>query len=404
LTGSSFRTVEWARDGVILLDQRLLPGRERYRRLRNAESVARAIETMVVRGAPAIGVTAAMGLALGARLLRARDLASFHRGFARLCRRFAATRPTAVNLFWAIERMRRVAESNHAAAGGHARGGRGARGGAAADCPATVPVLIRRLEQEARAMHKEDVETNRRMGAHGAALVPGEATILTHCNAGALATAGYGTALGVVRAAREAGKKVRVLADETRPFLQGARLTAWELQRDRIPVRLITDSMAGHFLKEGSVDLVLVGADRIAANGDVANKIGTYPLAVLARENRVPFYVAAPLSTIDPRAKSGADIPIEQRDPAEVTSLGGRRIAPAGVQAEHPAFDVTPARLVSAIITEAGVARAPYRRALAALLRRGNMRSSGNLSVVRRRRARRAIRGASRRGPATGRR
>jgi methylthioribose-1-phosphate isomerase len=253
-------------------------------------------------------------------------------------------------------------------------------------------------------MHKEDVETNRRMGAHGAPLVPGDATILTHCNAGALATAGYGTALGVVRAAREAGKKVRVLADETRPFLQGARLTAWELKRDRIPVRLITDSMAGHFLKEGSVDLVLVGADRIAANGDVANKIGTYPLAVLARENRVPFYVAAPLSTLDPRAKSGADIPIERRDPAEVTSLGGRRIAPAGVEAENPAFDVTPARLVSAIITEAGVARAPYLRSLAALLRRGNMRSSGSLSVDRRRRAQRAIRRASRRRSATGRR
>jgi methylthioribose-1-phosphate isomerase len=360
----NFHTVKWSRGEVVLLDQRILPGRERYLRCRDAEAVARAIETMAVRGAPAIGVTAALGLALGARRLAkgrasnaGRRAALFRRGFERLCRRFAATRPTAVNLFWAIERMRRAA--GEAARGPARRGGDGLRG------------AVRRLEREALAIQREDVEANRRMGRHGAALVPRRATILTHCNAGALATAGYGTALGVVRAAREAGKRVEVLADETRPFLQGARLTAWELQKDRIPVRLITDNMAGHFLKRGSVDLIVVGADRIASNGDVANKIGTYTVAVLAKENGVPFYVAAPLSTLDPRARSGADIPIEERSAAEVTSLAGRRIAPRGVRAEHPAFDVTPARLVTAIITEAGVARPPYRRSLAALMRKG---------------------------------
>jgi methylthioribose-1-phosphate isomerase len=364
LMSSSFHTVQWSRGAVVLLDQRLLPARERYVRCRDAEAVARAIESMVVRGAPAIGVTAALGLALGARRLAAQrlrptrqrrpaegdDAAAFRRGFERLCRRFAATRPTAVNLFWAIERMRRVAEE-------------ALRDGLAG--------AVRRLEHEALAIQREDVEANRRIGRHGAGLVPRRATILTHCNAGALATAGYGTALGVVRAAREAGKRVEVLADETRPFLQGARLTAWELQKDRIPVRLITDNMAGHFLRRGNVDMIVVGADRIASNGDVANKIGTYSVAVLARENGVPFYVAAPLSTLDPRARSGADIPIEERSPAEVTSLAGRRIAPRGVKAEHPAFDVTPARLVTAIITEAGVARPPYRSSLAALLHKG---------------------------------
>ncbi|MEE9219081.1 MAG: S-methyl-5-thioribose-1-phosphate isomerase [Acidobacteriota bacterium] len=352
MRGSSIRTVEWSRSGVILLDQRLLPGREKYLCCRDAESVARAIEAMVVRGAPAIGVTAAMGLALGAKRLRARDLGSFRRGFERLCRRFGATRPTAVNLFWAIERMRRVAETTDGRVGG----------------------VVRRLESEARRIHDEDVQANRKLGSNGARLVPSSATILTHCNAGALATAGYGTALGVVRAAREAGKRVAVLADETRPLLQGARLTAWELKRDRIPVRVITDNMAGYFLERGDVDLVVVGADRIAANGDVANKIGTYPLAVLARESRVPFYVAAPVSTLDLSTRTGADIPIERRDPREVTSLAGHRIAPVGVGAEHPAFDVTPARLVTAIITEAGVVRAPYRRSLATLVRRGGPR------------------------------
>ncbi len=366
---SAIQPVRWGRDAVVLLDQRLLPASERHLRCRNAESVARAIEAMVVRGAPAIGVTAAMGLALGARRLsrrrggsgasgaaRARRLAGFRRGFAALCRRFGRTRPTAVNLFWAIERMRGAAEAAARSSGA----GRDSR---------PLERIARELEREALAIHDEDVRANRRMGALGAALVPQRATILTHCNAGALATAGYGTALGVVRAARAAGKKVQVLADETRPFLQGSRLTAWELRRDRIPVRLITDNMAGHFLKEGGVDLIVVGADRIASNGDVANKIGTYSLAVLARENKVPFYVAAPLSTVDLRARGARDIPIERRDPQEVVRLAGRRIAPAGVGAEHPAFDVTPARFVTAIITEAGIARPPYRRSLAALLR-----------------------------------
>jgi methylthioribose-1-phosphate isomerase len=357
----------------MLLDQRVLPHRERFLRCTGPEQVARAIERMAVRGAPAIGVAAAMGLALGARRLArrrgTRDGAALRRRFDALCRRMMNTRPTAVNLRWAIERMQRTFET--AAQG--ARDRRLSRGRAAAKVGdgSAAAAIARRLEQEALAIRDEDLRANRRMGALGAALVPRKATILTHCNAGALATSGYGTALGVVRAAREAGKRVEVLADETRPFLQGARLTAWELKKDRIPVRLITDSMAGHFLRRGRVDLVVVGADRIAANGDVANKIGTYGLAVLARENGVPFYVAAPLSTIDPRARSGADIPIEERSPAEVIRLAGRRIAPPGVPAEHPAFDVTPAPLVTAIITEAGVARPPYRRSLAALLRKG---------------------------------
>ena len=410
MRGSSIRTLAWSRDGVVLLDQRLLPGREVYLRCRDAESVARAIETMVVRGAPAIGVTAAMGLALGARQLGGRSRASFRGSFARLCRRFERTRPTAVNLFWAVDRMRRAADAATRGRDGvrpaNASRGRGTaalpgRAGRPDGGAREVAAIVRRLEREALAIRDEDLIANRRMGVHGARLVPRDATILTHCNAGALATAGYGTALGVVRAARAAGKRVRVLADETRPFLQGARLTAWELKRDRIPVSIITDSMAGHFLKEGSIDLAVVGADRIAANGDVANKIGTYGVAVLARENGVPFYVAAPLSTIDPCARTGRDIPIEQRDPQEVVSLAGRRIAPDGVPAEHPAFDVTPARFVTAIITEAGVVRPPYRRSIAALLRQAAMapgRSSASGSQrrgVRLRRARAARRGRS---------
>jgi methylthioribose-1-phosphate isomerase len=366
LKGTSIRVVDWSRDGVVLLDQRLLPAKERYLRCRSAEEVARAIERMAVRGAPAIGVAAAMGLVLGARRLRTTSMPAFRRGFERLCRRFRATRPTAVNLFWAIERMRRVVASSDG----------------------LVSEAVQRLRREADLIREEDLDANRRMGAHGAALVPSRATVLTHCNAGALATAGYGTALGVVRAAHEAGKRVTVLADETRPFLQGSRLTAWELKRDRIPVRLITDNMAGYFLQQGGIDLVVVGADRIAANGDVANKIGTYSVAVLARANSVPFYVAAPLSTIDLATRSGGEIPIERRDPREVTSLAGRRIAPAGVEAEHPAFDITPARLITAIITEAGVARPPYRRSLAGLFRRRERENAKSASTPRRRKPR----------------
>jgi len=310
-----------------------------------------AIRGMAVRGAPAIGVTAAMGIALGAsRLAPASDPAEFDRAFSRLCEGFAATRPTAVNLFWAIERMKRIAERHRE---------RGPRGVAEA------------LVLEARAMKEEDIAANRAMGRLGCDLVPDGASILTHCNAGALATAGYGTALGVVRAAVEAGKRVQVFAGETRPFLQGARLTAWELQQDGIPVTIITDGMAGHFMQRGEIDLVVVGADRIARNGDVANKIGTYQVAVLAREHDLPFYVAAPISTIDPSIPDGSHIPIEQRDPAEVTRLGGVSIAPPGVVAAHPAFDVTPHRYVTGIVTENGIAYPPFEVSLRRVVERG---------------------------------
>jgi methylthioribose-1-phosphate isomerase len=342
-------TVDWTDEGVALLDQRALPGREVTLVCRRPEEVMDAIRGMAVRGAPAIGVTAAMGIALGARQLAAASgtAEAFDRGLARLCDDFAATRPTAVNLFWAIDRMKKTAAANREA---------GPR--AVADA----------LVAEARGMKAEDVAANRALGSFGQALVPDGASVLTHCNAGALATAGYGTALGVVRAAVEAGKRVRVLAGETRPFLQGARLTAWELQKDGIPVTVITDGMAGHFLQRGEVDLVVVGADRIAMNGDVANKIGTYAVAVLARENGVPFYVAAPVSTLDPAIPDGSRIPIEERDPREVTRLGGVAIAPEGVAAAHPAFDVTPHRYISAIITDRGVARPPYTESLRRLL------------------------------------
>jgi methylthioribose-1-phosphate isomerase len=333
---------------VRLLDQRLLPGQEIFLDCRNAEEVQDAIRGMAVRGAPAIGVTAAMGIALGAAQLAERgDGAAFDAGFKRMLDGFAATRPTAVNLFWAIERMRGVARA-------HRESG-----------PAAV---AKALVAEAAAIKSEDIASCRRIGALGAELVPDDATILTHCNAGALATAGYGTALGVVRGAVEAGKRVAVFADETRPFLQGARLTAWELQKDGIPVTIITDGMGGHFLRAGRIDLVVVGADRIAMNGDVANKIGTYSVAVLAHENNVPFYVAAPLSTVDPGVADGEQIPIEERDAEEVTHLGSARIAPAGVPALHPAFDVTPHRYITAIVTDRGIARPPYERTLRSLL------------------------------------
>jgi len=337
------RTIEWTHGGVVMLDQRLLPTREVYRVYRDHREVAKAIKEMVIRGAPAIGVAAAMGMALGARALRPGDL---QRDFERLCRTFAATRPTAVNLFWAIERMRAVFEKNQ---------------------HRPLDTLRTLLEREALAMHDEDIAANRAMGAYGATLIPDGATILTHCNAGALATAGYGTALGVIRAAREAGKKVQVIACETRPFLQGARLTAWELKRDRIPVTLITDNMAAHFMQRGKISCVIVGADRVAANGDVANKIGTYGHAVLAHRHGIPFYVAAPISTVDLACARGDLIPIEERPPREVSHVFDRQIAPSGVKIANPAFDVTPSELVSAIVTERGVARAPYGRSLAKL-------------------------------------
>ena len=322
-------------NGVLkMIDQRLLPNEEVWLEYTDYTAVAEAITTMVVRGAPAIGVAAAFGAALGARDIFAGDFDEFMSEFAGVCKVLVATRPTAVNLFWALERMQQCARDHASLAG--------------AD-------LKDRLLAEAVAMAAEDEERNRALGAFGQVLIPDGARILTHCNAGALATAGYGTALGVIRAAVEAGKQVSVLADETRPWLQGARLTAWELQRDGIPVTLICDNMAGYLMSKGEIDCVIVGADRIAANGDTANKIGTYTVAVLAKEHGLPFYVAAPTSTVDLALADGSGIPIEERGAAEVTHSGGRAIAPAGVAVRNPAFDVTPARYISAIITERGV-------------------------------------------------
>ncbi|CAG0971819.1 methylthioribose-1-phosphate isomerase [Burkholderiales bacterium] len=348
---STWFTLRWTEDGVELLDQRLLPGKEEVLVARNVEEVAVAIETLAVRGAPAIGCAAALGVALAAARSGAADVAGLVADADTAIGRLARTRPTAVNLFWALERMR------------------GVLSGAASAPGASVSSVRDALVGEACTVVEEDVSICRALGRAGVPLVPDGARILTHCNAGALATAGYGTALGVVRAAREAGRRVAVIADETRPFLQGARLTAWELERDSIPVTVITDNMSGHLMSRGEIDLVIVGADRIAANGDVANKIGTYGVAVLAREHGIPFYVAAPLSTIDPTTASGAEIPIEERGRSEVARIGDVDVVPDGVPVRHPAFDVTPARLVSAIVTEAGIAKAPYEASLAQLLR-----------------------------------
>jgi methylthioribose-1-phosphate isomerase len=307
---------------------------------------------MVIRGAPAIGVAAAMGIAVGVKNSAAKTPSELRADFEVIADTLAKTRPTAVNLFWAIKRMRTVFD--HSLSCHHT--------------DALVVTTVRvGLEEEAKRILAEDIAINEAMGRHGANLMPDEGTVLTHCNAGALATGGYGTALGVIRAAVGAGKKLRVFADETRPFLQGARLTAWELAKDQIPVTLITDNMAGHFMKQGEIRAVIVGADRIASNGDTANKIGTYSVAVLAHENGIPFYVAAPLSTIDMSLASGEQIPIEERSSAEVTHLAGVGIAPPGVPARHPAFDVTPQRYITAIITEKGVARAPFTESLRAL-------------------------------------
>ncbi len=342
------KTIEWRADRVHMIDQRLLPGREVIRVYRDYRAVAEAIRTMVIRGAPAIGVAAAMGVALG---MRGFSGARARARFGVVARALKATRPTAVNLAWAVDRMGRVLAENLAL---------------------DASALYRRLRDEALAIYREDLAANRALGRYGAGLLLDDPlTVLTHCNAGALATAGYGTALGVVRAAREAGKHISVIADETRPFLQGSRLTAWELRKDRIPVTVIADSMAASVLRAGGVSCVIVGTDRTAANGDVANKIGTYPLAVMARRHGVPFYVAAPLSSIDLECRSGDEIPIEQRSALELTEFAGRVIAPRGVKTFNPAFDVTPADLVSAIITERGVARAPYADSLAALKRGG---------------------------------
>ena len=343
-------TIEWKDDAVVMIDQRKLPTAEVYVTCKTAKDVAKAIKTMVIRGAPAIGVAAAMGIALGMRRSTATGTKQFVTEFQRVCDLMAATRPTAVNLFWAIDRMKKTFAE-------------------AAQQGLSVAELQVRLEDEARAIHDEDVQSCRTMGAHGASLVPESARILTHCNAGALATAGYGTALGVIRAAAEQGKRVAVLADETRPFLQGARLTAWELVKDGIDTTVITDNMAASMMRLQQVDLVVVGADRIAANGDVANKIGTYGVAVLAKEHGIPFYVAAPISTVDLGTPDGSRIPIEERNEREVTHVGTSRLTPEGARIRNPAFDVTPWRYVTAIITERGIARAPYAESLAEMVR-----------------------------------
>jgi methylthioribose-1-phosphate isomerase len=328
-------TVEWKNGAVRLLDQSRLPEHVEFLDCRDYRVVADAIRELKVRGAPAIGVTAALGVALGAQAVSATEFPAFARALLPICDHLAATRPTAVNLFWAIDRMKKKLASLSAQA---------------------VPAVKAALLAEAQAILDEDIALCKAMGKHGAELIANGQTVLTHCNAGALATAGYGTALGVIRAAWEQGKKIQVIADETRPVLQGARLTAWELMQDRIPVTLITDNMAGSLMRQGKIQLCVVGADRIAANGDVANKIGTYSVAVLAKAHGIPFYVAAPYSTIDLKTQTGADIPIEQRNSLEVTTIDGcHPIAPAGVAVYNPAFDVTPAELITGIITERGV-------------------------------------------------
>ena len=338
-------TIAWEDGEVVMIDQRKLPSREVYVRCRTGRDVAKAIRTMVIRGAPAIGVAAAMGVALELRRSTATGTTQLATEFYRTCDLLAATRPTAVNLFWALERMKRVFA-------GAMRAGQ------------STDELTATIIAEAARVHDEDVASCRALGQHGAEVVPDEGRVLTHCNAGALATGGYGSALGVVRAAVEAGKRVVVYADETRPFLQGARLTAWELLRDGIETTVITDGMVGALMQSGRVDLVVVGADRIAANGDVANKIGTYTVAVLAREHDVPFYVAAPVSTIDLTTPDGSGIPIEERDAREVTHLGALQLTPDGTRVWNPAFDVTPARLVAGIITERGICRPPFTESL----------------------------------------
>jgi methylthioribose-1-phosphate isomerase len=351
-------TIQWTDAGVVMIDQTRLPFEEAFVTCRSYQEVAAAIRDMIIRGAPAIGVAAAMGVAIGVMQTPEADLDA---EFERICSTLAATRPTAVNLFWAIARMKRkFAEVRH------------------------LPLAAMReaMIAEAREVKRQDIAICEAIGRNGAVLVPDNKTVLTHCNAGALATAGYGTALGVIRAAVSAGKKIDVFADETRPFLQGARLTVWELQQDHIAATLITDNMAGHFLKSGRIGCVVVGADRIAANGDVANKIGTYSVAVLARENAVPFYVAAPISTLDMTLASGDQIPIEQRSAAEVTHVFGVPVAPKDTAVENPAFDVTPSRYVSAIITERGVARAPYEESLRKLTEMGLSSSGAAVSTM----------------------
>jgi len=340
------KTVEWTDAGVRFIDQTRLPTEETYVTCKSYEEVADAIRTMIVRGAPVLGVTAAMGVALGVRDSQAQDLAALKQDLDRICAVIAATRPTAVNLFWGIRRMKSKFDEVSAK---------------------PVAQIKEALVNEACQMLDEDIAANQAMGQHGAVLLPSNGGILTHCNAGALATCGYGTALGVIRAAVDSGKTLHVFADETRPFLQGSRLTAWELMKDGIPTTVISDNMAAAMMRQGKIDAVVVGADRIAANGDVANKIGTYGVAILAKEHRIPFYVAAPFSTVDLNTPNGSGIPIEQRSAREVTHMAGKQITPDGVGIENPAFDVTPHQYVTAIITERGVVRSPYSESLRAL-------------------------------------
>ena len=337
------QTLEWTDSGVRFIDQTKLPTEETYILCKTHQQVADVIRNMVVRGAPAIGVAAAMGIALGVKNSKASTVGELKAEFEEISDVLGKTRPTAVNLFWAIARMRDRFESLRIR---------------------PVPQIKQALVEEARRMHAEDIRANQAMGRHGAGLMPAIGGVLTHCNAGALATCGYGTALGVIRAAIEQGKKIHVYADETRPFLQGSRLTAWELMKDGIPTTVISDNMAGAIMKQGKIGAIVVGADRIARNGDVANKIGTYTVAVLAHEHAIPFYVAAPFSTIDLATSDGDKIPIEQRSASEVTHIAGKQMVPDGVQVENPAFDVTPAKYVTAIITERGIVRAPYEESL----------------------------------------
>ena len=342
----SFFTIDWKDNKVVMIDQILLPGQTVYNEYTTWQEVADAIQRLVIRGAPAIGIASSMGLALGARSIQADDYDTFKRQFDEICIGMAKARPTAVNLFWAIDRSKKIVEQNS---------------------DKSVPEICALLVEEGKFVLADDILRCKAMGMAGAEILPNNVTILTHCNAGALATGGYGTALGVIRAANELGKLKHVYADETRPFLQGARLTAWELAEDNIPVTIIPDNTAGELMKRGEIDCVVVGSDRIAANGDAANKIGTYSVSVLAKAHGIPFYVAAPLSTVDMNLKSGDLIPIEERSSDEVTIIGGTRIAPEGVLAKYIAFDVSPAENISAIFTEKGVARPPYTESLKAM-------------------------------------
>ena len=340
------KTIEYINGIVRMIDQTRLPSKKVFVDCHTIEEVGHAIKTMIIRGAPAIGVAAAMGVSLGADSINTSNFEEFYQELERKCDLLGQSRPTAVNLAWAINRMKQVTQENKLL---------------------PIPELKSRLKEEALTILKEDITTNQAMGQHGQTLVKNNSVILTHCNAGALATAGFGTALGVIRAAVNIGKNIKVIANETRPFLQGARLTTWELKEDNIPVKLITDNMCGFFMSKNEIDLVVVGADRIAANGDVANKIGTYMVAVLAKENNIPFYVAAPVSTLDFSLASGTEIPIEERSSDEVTKINQKQISPDGIEAAHPAFDITPNHLISAIITENGIAKAPFKKSLKAL-------------------------------------